>query len=443
MTSNSSLPSDASRIDRFGPWLLGALAFLPLVWWAKEIGQFFWFGDDLDLLDQIAHAGLGPWIVRPWAESWSPVFKAAWGSGVFVFHGSYFAMLALIWLTNALTVTLLARVLRRCGFGWSGIAPALILLGLSATNIETFCWSVQLSPALANMFLAAAIWLHVSRADARTRWTWSRHGLVVLCVTASALSYSRGVLSGLALGALALVPLAGEWTWKNLRARLLVAASYIAPAIAITVVILLATKGNQNTILSTGAQRAVQIAAFATWYFCLNPFFALVAPGTWGPHTAAAFGLLKLALIAYPLWASRGAQRWVLALLLLFDLGNAALLGIGRHHTGLTATVSSRYQYCALLAVAPFVAFCVERALSRLRSGPAVQFAAVALAAILVVHLLRDWKPTLEGFVGWRGAQPRAVLLGEAPVPPDYQLPGIPGLPPARARELIARYHLH
>ena len=42
-----------------------------------------------------------------------------------------------------------------------------------------------------------------------------------------------------------------------------------------------------------------------------------------------------------------------------------------------------------------------------------------------------------------RGKEPRAVLLSDAALPPDYQLPGIPFLPPQRARELIAIYHLH
>jgi len=425
---------------RHYPLLLGVLGLLPFVIYSATIAKLFWFGDDFDLVGQINRVGLWTWIAKPWVESYSPVFKFVWGSSVFVFHGSYFAMLALVWVSHAIAVVLFGYLLRLAGFGWMAVASALAIVGLAWTNVETLCWSVQLSPTLANMFFVAAVLIHVRYAgDCSLRV----QGWIVLCIAASALCYSRGVLSGVVLATMCFVPLTGRPTISFTR-RATVAVAYLLPSIAVTAVIMRVATGNQQAVLAGQTDKFAQMLLFGLWYFCLNPFYYLLKITSWGPSITWMLGAAKIALIVATLWKSRGRERWLLTLLLLFDLGNAALLGLGRYHTGLRASVSSRYQYCALLATIPFVGFWLEWLLLR---APAQfhfrSFVAAAVAAVLAFTMLRGWRPALEPFVYGRGTEPRAVLLSSQPLPANYQTPGIPGLPPDIARGLIARYHLH
>src|SRR5207244_12437755 len=126
-----------------------------------------------------------------------------WGGAVFAFPVSYRAMIVLCWLTHALNVFLLGRLLDRCGFGRDAIALALLVFGLAYTNVETLGWSVQLASVLAWFFFFIAALVAFELADT---WSWPRLMLLVMAVTASGLSLSRGVLTGVSLAALCLVP---------------------------------------------------------------------------------------------------------------------------------------------------------------------------------------------------------------------------------------------
>jgi hypothetical protein len=128
---------------------------------------------------------------------------------------------------------------------------------------------------------------------------------------------------------------------------------------------------------------------------------------------------------------------------LAFDLGNAVLLGVGRYHTGILTAVSSRYQYASLAAVLPAAAL----ALDQLRLGlriptglrrPLLATGGLALAGGLIVC----WPIEVDHFTRWRGIDSRRILF-EDPNPDPHGVPGIPFMPMDRAKELIAKYHLH
>jgi hypothetical protein len=125
------------------------------------------------------------------------------------------------------------------------------------------------------------------------------------------------------------------------------------------------------------------------------------------------------------------------------DIGNAVLLGIGRYHTGLTSTVSSRYQYAALICLAPLGGYLFAVLCGRVR-GPALVRHALApvLLILFAAALCRQWSGALEPFTEQRGTESRRILFAEA-APAADSVPGIPGLPMDRAKALIERYRLH
>ncbi|HWA85167.1 MAG TPA: hypothetical protein VG710_03000 [Opitutus sp.] len=442
MNSSTEFDSRFARtFARHYPLLLGFVALLPFVVYRTTLAKLLWFGDDWDLVGQIDRVGLWTWIAKPWVESYSPLFKLVWGGSVFVFRGSYLAMLGLVWIGHAVTMILFGYLLRVVGFGWIAVSTTIAVIALTATNIETLCWSVQLSPLLANLFLVAAVLLYCRQPRSVSAGTQVG---IILCITASALCYSRGVLTGVVLATMSLLPphFGPDRTWPH---RCLIAAGYLLPAVVVIGVILSVATGNQQAVVAGHLEKLSRMIEFGAWYFCLNPFYDLLQFTTWSPSLTWSLGAAKFTLVVFTLWHSRGLQRWLLVLLLVFDLGNAALLGLGRYHTGLRATASSRYQYCALLATIPFVAYWVD-ALFHLvpRARQIRQVVAASLLAWLIIAQVRGWSaPWVNAFVDWRGAQPRAMLFSGKPLPADYKVPGIPGLPPSVALELVKRYHLH
>src|ERR1035438_5327332 len=140
-------------------WILlaaGCLALAPFVAYHRMFGRLYWFGDEFDLIDQIDRIGFWRWIWLVFAENFVPVFKLLWGGGVLAFGGSYLAMVATVWLTHALNVALLGRVMRTCGLSSVAVICAQVAFGLSPANIETLAWTVQWSAVLSVTFMLLA-----------------------------------------------------------------------------------------------------------------------------------------------------------------------------------------------------------------------------------------------------------------------------------------------
>ncbi|MDD3179128.1 MAG: hypothetical protein PHQ04_02125 [Opitutaceae bacterium] len=126
-----------------------------------------------------------------------------------------------------------------------------------------------------------------------------------------------------------------------------------------------------------------------------------------------------------------------------FDLGNSVLLGIGRYHTGLETTISSRYQYSSLLSTLPLAGFWITRQFERLPARwflPRIAAASLLLATTWIVT--RGWTQELRPFAFARGTESRRILLHESNPGPNA-VPGIDFLPTERARQLIRQYNLH
>lgn len=415
----------------------GALALLPFLLWHRQFAELFWFGDEWDSLDQIDRLGLWHWIWLVFAENFVPLFKLIWGCSVWLGGGGYFFMLLLLWLTHATNTVLLGRLLRRAGFGWFATLLTQAVFALTPINIETLGWSVVWSAALATTFLLLAL-------DSLLPWLGQRPperreiARLVVYSAGSAFCFSRGVLTGAVVALACLWPSSGEPFATTWRRRLGTATLGLLPALVAAGLIVLLASGNHQHLGSHVGSAVL----YAVWYFCLNPLHRLLEIDSWGPRTTVLLGAAKLAVIIWGLRNSSGRVRLLLGLLLVFDLGNAALLGLGRYHTGLETVISSRYQYTALVATLPFFGLWLE---SLGRSWPARPRRYAAGVALLAIALLvvRRWPEEITAFAAERGTATRQLLLYETHPPAQGAVPGIPLMPTDRAKELIRRYDLH
>jgi hypothetical protein len=415
-----------------GPWdlwvppAMGVLSLLPLAMYHGMFGRLFWFGDEFDLIDQMDRLGIWRWAWLAFAENFVPLFKLLWGGAVLASGGSCATLIAILWLTHAVTVALLGRLMRSCGLPWAAVLPAQAVLGLTSVNYETLAWSIQWSQVLSVTFMLLALGGFVRGPGGLAPVGWA---------AASALSFSRGALTGILLALASAWP-AGWGPPARLPRRAALAAACLVPsAVTAILITLLAPTANQRHMAGHWADASV----YGAWCYCLNPAYRLLGIISWGLGTVLVLGTVKVALVAWSLARSRGRSRFLFVMLTLFDLGNAVLLGVGRYHTGLPTVVSSRYQYASLIAVLPLAGFWLARQWERI-PGPAAA-RRLSLAALLVaacVLMCRQWRVEIDPFTAWRGTDSRRALLsGSGPVP------GSPGISMERAGELVSRYHLH
>ena len=424
--------SPTTKKDFWPAAVFGLVALTPLLVYHRLFAQLFWFGDEFDLIDQIDKIGFGHWAWQVFAENFVPFFKLLWGGSVFIFGGSYGAMIAIVWITHAFTTYLLGRLLRVAGFAWTAVIFSQLVFGLSPTNIETLGWSVQWSAVLAMSFMLLAL---LSLFKAKTDDSYEKPTLLwgeTAFSLASALSFSRGVLTGVLLAIDALVFQAGR-----LGVRLVRALAWIFPAVLTAVLIAVFANGNQSHM----SGHTADMIHYALCFLFLNPFRASFGFGSTDWTSVLGFGLLKLTLVGWALFRTRGIQRNLFILLLLYDLGNATLLGIGRFHTGFDTSTSSRYQYSSLLVTLPFAGFCLANLLGRLPARVQLTTAILVLVTISV-WVSHGWDSTARPFCSSRGTASRQALLVEA-APGPFAVPGIPFMSTERGKELIQKYHLH
>lgn len=425
-----SPPNAAARSrDR---WILAAsavLALSPYLAYHSLFGRLFWFGDDISQMDQIDAFGFWHWTFSFYGENFIPLFKGLWGGVALVTGGSYAEFIAVIWLNHALNVALFGRLMRTCGLSWAAVLFAQVVFGLTPITIETLGFSVEWAVLLSITFMLLAL-------DNAFRPQFRLSSLA--WILASVLTFVKGVLTG-PLVALAVLLLEGHGPRPPFSKRAVQAGVYLLPSVAIGLLIALQAEGNHRHMAGHGAEAAV----YGLWYWCLNPASTLFSVESWGWRTVTVLGLAKIILVACTLRNSRGGQRSLFVVLVAFDVANAVLLGVGRFNFGLTTAVSSRYQYASLIGILPLAGFWFSRGLERLPAPAKVRgFISSAVLATLALILLRQWSPVIESWSGWRGTDPRRILVTE-PSPPPAAVPGYPGFPTARAKELIAKYHLH
>lgn len=427
---------------RWLPAFAAVLSLLPLVWWAKDLRDMFWFGDEWDQLDQIAKVGFWPWTTSCFGENFAPLFKLSWGGLALASGGSYFFLLCAVWCVHALCVFVLGRWLLRAGFSAFATATVLLLFGLAYSNIETLVWSIQLITIQGILFFVAAAYWHEIH-DPENRWSAGSIAVFALLVVLSTFSFVRGALTGATLAVATVAPLLlrreARAAWRSKLP--IIATCLISAAISIAVIMTYAT-GNHQHLTASGLSAPTK---FALSYFLLNPLFKLATDGDlWTVAQFAACAMIKVAVLAFGWLKATHSQRRLLLTVLVFDLGNTVLLGIGRYNEPLVTATSSRYQYFSLLSTLPFLAVVLETTLRSLARAPRWRAALAALLLVLLAYSATwGWQRDIPGWVESRGRVTRDVVFTAPDPPAEGAIPGIPFLTTRQAKEIVERYHLH
>lgn len=425
------------KTDRLIPIAGGMLALLPFIIWNRQFAELFWFGDDYILINDMAESGFWPWVRIVFAENFVPLFKILWGGAILHLGGSHLTMLGLLWGTHVVNTFCFGVLLHRYGLPSFAVAGCLIAFGLPPENMETLGWTVQWSAVLAMSFLLFAL-LWFERCT-RTQITGPRMYLpLALLTAASALCFSRGVLTGATLCLATL--LAGFIAGTPWRRQILPAVACMLPAVIVALIILTHSSGNHRNL----SGHVGSIIEYAAGLFLLNPAYLLFKVDSWAPGTLLLLAAGKLAVVFWGFRVASGRTRFLLLLLLAYDLGNAVLIGIGRHHTGLGTLVSSRYYYGSLFATLPFAFTAITHGMRTLMPRPRLQ--AVLASSILLAltwHFLHRWPKELPEFVGWRGTELRALMAAPRTEDPQALVPAIEYMHVERAKALIRAYDLH
>ncbi len=419
--------------------MAGALiSLLPFVCFAKEFGQLFWFGDDWDLLDQISKTGTWTWTWQVFAENFVPVFKLFWSGAVHLFGGSYHGMLTILWLTHAFNTYQFGRVLRRHGFSWLSALVSQMIFGLTPANLETLGWATQWSAVLSTTFFLIGLEVLAEAVPLGTDQSRKKVSCLVGMSACSALSFSRGILTGCIFALSGLWPSALKITFTQRACRTLL---FVLPGIIVAALILGLATGNHQHL----GGHILDAADYGLWLYCMNPLYRLLEVDSWGLRTFATMAVLKILVVGWALIRADRMQRRLLLLLLAFDLGNAVLLGIGRYHTGLSTTISSRYQYSILIATLPSIALWLEKViiggLSHVRIPRMVGI--TALIALLFLLVWHRWPSEIAGFANSRGTVTRNIIFQDPNPPEDGAIPGIPFMKTSRAKALTKEFNLH
>jgi hypothetical protein len=434
-------PSHRSSPVRYLPWLLGAIALLPLLICWHELRHLFWFGDEWDQLDFISTYGFWRWMWGCFGENFAPVFKATWGGIALASGGSYAKVLIALWLVHALCVGLLARWLLRTGVSGTATVAAVVVLALASTNIETLGWTIQLITLEGILFfIAAAQWHHARESN--DAWTPAAVAVLAVLVIASTFSFVRGALAGgsLAITSLLLAAVAkarsGKW-----HIPVSVVLVCLVPAVTSVAVIMKFAPGNHQHLATVDWHAP---AMFAASYYFLNPIYKFFTDAAWSNTTLAGFAAMKTAILVVGWWRATPSQRRLLLPLLVFDLGNAALMGLGRYNEPLFTATSSRYQYISLVCFLPFVAILFDWALSALATRQRLR---LCCGAVIIVALgfgaARRWPIESPGWANGRGRQTRHVIFEEKNPPAEGAIPGIPFLRTERAKQITRQFDLH
>jgi len=393
------------------------VSILPLFVYWRQFGKLFFFHDDFLLLHELAGSTLFRWIVHPFVgESIVPLFKFFWINAIWRFGGSYMALVVLQWLTHLLICLAFGWLLIRLRVPAVAAGFAVLTFGLASSNLETLAWSMQWGSQLNMLFFLLAWHALVTILERRAGLGW--YAWYVFCLFSSMLCSSRGIVCGLMLGLF--IVLSGE----GVRRFRLCAISLLPTALLILA-----------TWLFVPPFKETQVGHFtySLNYLMLNPLFSLVPIGMDDSTDVSVLvfcGAIKLFVIVWAFYKSGRRLYPLLATLVAFDLATAAALGYARTWTGLSTTVSSRYQYIPLLVFGPMAGILVAGWGRELK---------IVVFVLWIGLLSYRWERTLDYWVAWRGTDIRNALIRN---PPDAPFdPSM--LSTAEARQLIEQFHLH
>lgn len=406
------------------------LSLTPLFLNVSHFKQLFWFGDELVLLGEMKRDGLFAWGWTVFAESIVPVFKFLWGGAVIILGGSYFSAVTLVWGTHALNATLLFSILQRLKVSLSFSFFAVCLFALTAGTHESLGWTVQWSAILVVTFFLLGL-LHLLSSDVKVFY-------ITLCACGAAFSFARGILvcGVLAVGIFA-------FSHGNIKTRIRNFFFPLIPAFGASAIIFLNSTGNHQSLLTSHVETFSKMVDFGGTFYLLNPLFRIFSDATPTLLDFYNFGGMKIALIVFCLVSLKKAEfnkKIIILLPLLFDLGNAALLGLGRYHTGWQYAVSSRYQYESLLCLSLSLALSLQVLSQDIRF---IKPVSVIVSVLLSLFSFNRWEHVMPEWGRSRGKEGREFFFAQPEKKPPtwWGLPNI--LSKEEAEKVISHYKLH
>ncbi len=435
-------PSNGVRPNVSLAWVfVGALVgWVPLIWHFEYFWQFFYFMDEWDLINKMDVLGYQNWVFGFFAENFVPVFKLIWSGLIFSGNGNYHFIMVFGFLLHSLILLLIGYLLRMWGFGLFTILFSQLVVGLNYTHIEVLTWTSQYSSLLAFLSFLLVL-VPFSRAYIKQIVTpWSVCTVIVVVSALGALSFSRGVLNGVSIFGCCVV----LWMLRDPKVKSVwrAAISAMIPCVGIALYIAIWSFSNSSNFSSSGSRLD---AIFTHFFFriSLNPWYQQIRELQISWSQALVLLQLNVMCLVFGIRWARKANRPLLYLLVLFFLGDAFLLALGRNHLHISSISGWRYQYLILVLFAPFVGVLLEKFLGYVRQDLIRRSASFVVLLVIARWVFIPWGVHLPTWSQERGTYARQKIVDDSSVAEDYDISKFDEVSNERALELKEKYNLH
>ena len=384
--------------------------------------------------------GYGNWLLGFYGGNFVPLFKLFWSGLIFGGNGNYHLLLVAGFFLHMCFFFLLGSLLRAWGFGWFSVVFCQLIIGLNYTHIEILSWSTQSSNLLSYIFLMGILLL-CSRAYNRTSHaSWVTCGVIALLSLAGALCFPRGVLNGISLLGLCMVLFVlkdprGKYLWKP-------AACAFLPCITIALITAIWISQHSLEFSQSGNKLDLVLSHFY-YRISLNPWFQQIRDLQISVSLSLVLIQLNLLVIVLGIRISSARQRPLLYLLILFFLGNAVLLSLGRYHLPVSSVAAWRYQYGALIVFVPFVGLIADKLLELIQNKKVRVVVSVLMLILVSQWVFKPWGTHLPHWAQDRGVVTRELILSEDIIPSEFTISRFHEVTNERAIELNEKYNLH
>ena len=384
--------------------------------------------------------GYGNWLLGYYGGNFVPLFKLFWSGLIFGGNGNYHLLLIGGFFLHMSFLFLLGNLLRIWGFGWFSIVFCQLIIGLNYTHIEILSWSTQSSNLLSYIFFMGILLL-CSRAYLRSSHSsWVTCGVIALLSLAGALCFPRGVLNGISLLGLCVVLFVlkdprGRYLWKP-------AACAFIPCIAIA--LMTAVWLSQYSLEFSQSESKLDLVVSHFYHrISLNPWFQQIRDLQISGSLSLVLIQLNLIVIFLGIRLSNTRQRPLFYLLILFFLGNAVLLSLGRYHLPVASVAAWRYQYGALIVFVPFVGLIAEKLLELIWDKKVRTVLSVLILILGSQWVFKPWQMHLPDWAQDRGVYTRELIVSEDVIPSEHTISRFYEITNERAIELNEKYNLH
>ena len=416
------------------------IAWLPLVFYSEHFLKFFYFTNEWDMLHDMDVVGYWKWVFQFRAELFIPVFKFLWTAVVLAGDGNYHHLIYAVFINHMIILILLGYLLRQWGFGPFPVLFVQCVLGANYTHIEVFTWTSQWIGLIALTSFLIILIIFSKGYIRGENLNISNLLWVFVFSLLGALSFGRGVVNGAALLGVCLL----LFLLRDSRARFLWAPGIAAfvPCLAVSLIIVGWSFMHSANLADSGGQIG-DILSFFGYGISLNPWYQQIRGLEIDVLHASGLFILNFSIFAMGAYWAKPSQRPVLYVLILFFLGDAALIALGRNHLPVETIPSWRYQYFSIFVMAPFIGIILSRLIRIIPTVPLRSGVAICVLWFSTEWVFNPWSIYLPSWAESRGVQTRELVLAEDIDPEASTISGYYKITNERAVELAEKYNLH